>query len=91
MSIISSTILIYKITSVHFDLVLNVINLKLAQGFFDGDNFIKLEEQDVPISQKEVAIMVTSELDPEKNVYLNVKDKLYQYLLDKNIVSGTIG
>lgn len=90
MPIISQQTLVYKITSILIDLNLEIIVLKVAKGIMDGEAFIPLSEETVPINQQDTSVLSNTICNKRETIYFNIKETLYNYLIDSGKIPGKI-
>lgn len=90
MPIKTSVVIIYKIISFSIDLAQNIVVINYATGYDQEGVFVELSQQNVLINAENSSILMTASVDGSKNLYENVKNTLYQCLLNQGCISGTL-
>jgi hypothetical protein len=89
MPIVTTANLEYKITNVNINATDLTIKLSVARGIVENGGFTVLDTHDLDINQADTKVLV---LSPPigATLYDALKACLYQYLVDKSLVIGTI-
>jgi hypothetical protein len=89
MPIVTNINLEYKLNAISIDTVNYSMELKVDRGIVENDQFTCLNTFDLSVCQADtVALMHSAPVG--STIYDVLKASIYQYLLDKNIVTGTI-
>ena len=89
MSIVTSTSLEYKITGLNVDAANLTIKLKIARGITESGGFTSIDVFDLDIDNADTVTLIGS-APTGSTLYASLKTALYQYLIDKSLVTGTL-
>lgn len=71
------------------DLVDNTLKLTVSRGYTVNGVYVNIGSFDVNIDSTDLATLMST-APASTTIYGSIRQTLYQYLLDKNFVSGTI-